>query len=80
MPSSPVPLTFIFKTRNTSSIFSVTLLSGYFCSPLELLCQSLSYVRLFEILLTVALSGSSVQGILQARIWSALPFPSPGSS
>ena len=23
-------------------------------------------------------SGSSVHGILQARIWSGLPFPSPG--
>ena len=40
--------------------------------------KSLSHVQLFATPWTVAHSGSSVHGILQARILEWLPFPPPG--
>ena len=58
----------------------------HFClqSGLRLVVQSLSHVRLFNPV-DCSLPGSSVHGILQARIlewvaisFSRLPFPSPG--
>ena len=74
MPSScPLDINF-FKTRNTSSIFSVTLLSGCLYS-LELLCWSLSFVRLFETPLTVAcrlLCPRDSPG--ENTEWVAIPF------
>ena len=48
-------------------IFSIDASSGLF----SLFCM-LRFHLIWE------LPGSSVHGILQARIWSELPFPSPG--
>ena len=45
-------------------------------SGLRALLSCFSCVRLFVILWTISLPGSSVHGILQARIleWTAIPF------
>ena len=40
--------------------------------------KSLSPVRLFEILWTVAYQASTSKGFSRQEYWSVLPFPSPG--
>ena len=44
----------------------------------DFVVQSLSYVQLFVILRACSPAGSSIHGISQAIIWSAVSFPSPG--
>ena len=42
------------------------------------MCQSLSCVRLFVTLLTVALQAPLSMDFFRQEYWSGLPFPSPG--
>ena len=52
-------------------------LSSIFCLSLKLV-KSLSRVRLFATLWTVAYQASLSMGFSRQEYWSGLPFPSPG--
>ena len=47
-------------------------------SPVANIVKSLSHVRLFETLWTVAYQASPSMGFSRQKYWSGLPFPSPG--
>ena len=74
-------VTILQRVRNISQRTPGLFTVGGGCSRSIVVAQSLSHVQLFVNPWTVALPGSSVHGIFQARIleWVAIPF-SRGSS
>ena len=74
-------VTILQRVRNISQRTPGLFTVGGGCSRSIVVDQSLSHVQLFVNPWTVALPGSSVHGIFQARIleWVAIPF-SRGSS
>ena len=60
----------VINIINQDGIPAMTIL--YTCAKVLQSCPTLCD------LMDCSLPGSSVHGILQARIWSGLPFPSPG--